>query len=310
MKNNLHYFKESISNAENVLDENYMSLSKNDNLIKYEETTIQIKKILTTIEVLSIKNNIDESLYKDLHNLIFSEFGGKNEFNCFANACNTTVFILKNDFESFKGVVGLYLQNRDISDYTPKEWIQSLIDKGSQRNKGCNGENKLLNIIGGQKYKKVENWDNFHKNTKSVAIFKKGVFDLQSIKTELGINLNFNTQGKMLDLIIKNDKKIMFLEAKHLKESGGAQDKQVKELLNIIQKDLSENNFYLGAFLDGVYSNKLLDISSEDIENTKNIEYGRNKLNSQKFDLITALKLNKNNFWFNTTGFTKFIKDF
>jgi F0F1-type ATP synthase delta subunit len=114
----------------------------------------------------------------------------------------------------------------------------------------------------------------------------------------------------MLDIILKHDEKIMFIEAKHLKEGGGTQDKQVHELINIIQTRNSNKNVLVGAFLDGVLSNHILDMSEEYIKNPKKLNYEKNKTVRQQVDIIKALKTNKNNFWFNTAGFKKFIKDF
>jgi hypothetical protein len=205
-------------------------------------------------------------------------------------------------FESFKYVVDLYLKHRDFTEITPKEWIQAIIDKGASRAKGSTGEKKLVEIISSFGFVDVKNWNDFKKNKKSVAIFSKNHFDLPAIKRELGIGLKFNSQNKMLDIILKNGDKIMFIEAKHLKEGGGSQDKQIKELIGIIQKDTGNKNVFYGAFLDGIYSNVLL----------KNIEkpVGNNKIASQQRDINTALKNNPNSFWFNTAGFMGFIKDF
>ncbi|MDR3182915.1 MAG: hypothetical protein LBT89_08375 [Planctomycetaceae bacterium] len=57
----------------------------------------------------------------------------------------------------------------------------------------------------------------------------------------------------------------MFFEAKHLKEGGGAQDKQIKELIGIIQEPTNGADVFYGAFLDGVYSNSILKLTEENI---------------------------------------------
>ncbi|MBT3392897.1 MAG: hypothetical protein HOF38_05015 [Elusimicrobiaceae bacterium] len=310
LEDNLHYFKKSIETQEKNLDNNYMFLDWDDNIEKYKETTIKIKELLTTIKVLKEKNKTDNDLYKDLYRMSLDRLGQKSEFNCFINACDTTMDSLKNDFKTFKKVVNLYLDNRTISDYSPKEWIQALIDKGASRGKGSKGEDKVLRLAVQKGFKHISSWEEFNKEKKVVVKFSKNNFDLKSIQKKLDIKLNFKSQGKMLDIILKHDEKIMFIEAKHLKEGGGTQDKQVHELINIIQTRNSNKNVLVGAFLDGVLSNHILDMSEEYIKNPKKLNYEKNKTVRQQVDIIKALKTNKNNFWFNTAGFKKFIKDF
>ena len=75
------------------------------------------------------------------------------------------------------------------------------------------------------------------------------------------------------------------------------------ELINIIKKDTKNRNFHFVAFLDGNYSNYLLNnlkINKDDLDN---------KLSKQKQEIIETLKLNKNNLWLNTYGFTELLKD-
>jgi hypothetical protein len=106
-------------------------------------------------------------------------------------------------------------------------------------------------------------------------------------------------QNKMLDLIIKNGKQIFLLEAKHLNVGGGEQDKQVSELIEIMNlKEDNKNIFYI-SFLDGTYSNRLL--GKIDKKSKKNIK--------QRKEIEKCLKNNPANFWMNTNGFLEFSKD-
>jgi len=99
-------------------------------------------------------------------------------------------------------------------------------------------------------------------------------------------------------LIIKIDNKIFIVEAKHLNTSGGGQDKQIAELIEIINlKEKNENIFYI-AFLDGNYSNILLD----------NKKCGE-KLKTQRKEIKKYLKNNARNFWLNTKGFENLFSD-
>ncbi len=258
---------------------------------------------------MSGKGGATDDLYKELYELSAGNFGQKSEFNCFVNACDTTLNLLKKDYNIFVKIVDLYIKHRSISEYSPQEWIQALIDKGASRAKGIKGEAKLIKLATQYGFKEVFSWEEFKKEEKAVVKFSKNKFDLLSIKNSLGINLDFHSQNKMLDLIIKSGKKVIFLEAKHLKESGGSQDKQVHELINIISTPCSEKNVYYGAFLDGFYSNVLLENIDNQFIETPNVPKN-NKIMNQKYEVVKALKKNHYAFWFNTAGFIEFIKEF
>jgi hypothetical protein len=280
-----------------------MFLEWDKNINKYVSTTKKLKELLATIKTLRAKKHNADAIYQDLYNLLLDKYASKSELNCFINACDSTTSTIKSaGFDSFKYVVDLYLKHRDFTEITPKEWIQAIIDKGASRAKGSTGENKLVEIVSEYGFVHVNNWKDFKRNKKSVAVFSKNHFDLPAIKRELGIELKFNSQNKMLDIILKNGDKVIFIEAKHLKEGGGSQDKQIKELIGIIQRTTGGKNVFYGAFLDGIYSNVLL----ENVENP----VGNTKIAFQRKDMGVALKNNKNSFWFNTAGFVEFAKDF
>ncbi len=306
LKNNSHYFEVSSQNPEIKLDSNYMFLERNKEIEEYVKSTRIIKSLLTKIKDLSKENKDDDHLYEELYKLSQNKFGQKTEFNCFINTCDTTIKTLRedDDLENFKNIVLLYLENRTISSSPHKGWIQAIIDKGASRSIGRKGETKIIQIAKKNGFKEVDSWDDFKKENRVIVKFTKNRFDVNSIKSQLDIDLQFNSQNKMLDIIIKSGDKIIFIEAKHLKEAGGSQDKQVGELINIIRSKNNENeNVLYGAFLDGVYSNSILGDSDSSC-------HRNNKISRQQKEIRKALKNNKNNFWFNTKGFEEFIKDF
>jgi hypothetical protein len=288
-----------------------MFLLPDKDINKYIDTTKSIKEYLTTIKVLENKGNNADEIYKDLFNLSKTKYASKSELNCFINACDSATSTIK-DINIFKEIIQLYFKHREFNtESTPAEWIQAIIDKGSSRGSGSLGEDKLVDLAIQQDFIFTDNWDDFLNIDKAIAKFSKNNFDLNNVKTKLGIDLNFNSQGKMLDIIFKNRDNFMFIEAKHLKEGGGSQDKQIKELIDIIAKTPNKNNVYYGAFLDGVYSNILLDITEENISNPNTMnKLGNNKVTSQKIDIIKTLSQNSTSFWFNTAGITEFLKDF
>ena len=104
-------------------------------------------------------------------------------------------------------------------------------------------------------------------------------------------------QNKTLDLIIKAKNKILLCEAKHLNTSGGGQDKQISELIEILRLNEKNNISYI-SFLDGKYSNILLGNNS-----------GGDKITTQRKEINKFLKNNPNNYWVNTAGFESLISD-
>jgi len=101
-------------------------------------------------------------------------------------------------------------------------------------------------------------------------------FSLKDVRENLGVKIKTKKQNKTLDLIIKTKDKILLCEAKHLNTSGGGQDKQLSELIEIM--GLKEKN-------------------------------GGEKITKQKKEIDKFLKNNPNNYWLNTAGFEKLISD-
>ncbi|MDR0646648.1 MAG: hypothetical protein LBG46_06880 [Elusimicrobiota bacterium] len=311
LRNNLHYFKISIANPEK-LEKRYMFLEWDKNIDKYVSATKKLKELLATVKTLKEKNLNADEIYKDIYELMQMQFVSKSELNCFVNACDSTMATIQNDFSSFKKIVDLYLKYRDFTELTPKEWIQAIIDKGASRAKGSIGEDKLIEIANRTGFVFVDNWNDFSNIKKCIVKFSKNIFDIQNIRKNLGVDLKFSSQNKMLDIIVKNGRFLTFIEAKHLKEGGGEQNKAIEELINVIKKPKNgKQNIFYGAFIDGVYANVLLDLEANNIDNPKSVgKYGKNKTITHKLEIIKALKANPNSLWFNTSGYTAFIKDF
>ena len=86
-----------------------------------------------------------------------------------------------------------------------------------------------------------------------------------------------------MDLIVKYKNKVFLVEAKHLNTSGGGQDKQISELIEILTlKEKIPNISYI-SFLDGSYPNILL-------SNNK----AGDKLKTQRKEIKRYLKKNQN----------------
>lgn len=294
MKENLYYFHFSKSHKEDNLDPFYCFFDKDKDLELYKSNAKEIKKILITIKTLSEKGKdikVIDSLYSDLMNSL-NDYSNTSEFGCFINACDSVLSTAKNDLSLLKKICKKYFENRDLNEFVPEEWIQAIIDTNSSRKKGKAGENKISKILNSFNYKKVLTLEEFKINNKCFTVFGKGTFDIKNVRSSFGAKIATKKQNKNLDFIIKNNNKIFFLEAKHLNTSGGGQDKQIAELIELISL-----HAYIG-YLDGVYSNTILN------ENNTG-----DKLRTQQKEIQKALEKNKNNLWVNTAGFKELLQD-
>jgi hypothetical protein len=301
MKTNREYLLESINMVEK-LDEKYMSLQLNPDLENYLEKTRQIKNVLTQLK----DNYNDANLLEQLVALINHHCGGKNEFTSFINACDSSISSASRNLESLSKIVEFYHQYREFSEEASRIYIQAMLDKGSQRSLGSAGENKIIEIAEEYGFIHVYGIRDFTRNDYAVAKYSK------SLKRDLIPDVNFGSQNKDLDIILKAGNKVFFIEAKHLKDGGGAQDKQIKELLGLIKNDLSEynNDYYIVAYMDGVYSNTLLDITEPYFSNPELYsEEKQTKLITQKYELLMALNRNSNSLWLNTGSLRSLLED-
>ncbi len=298
-RNNLHYFKISQQGSEKMMDVFYVFDKKHPKLQKYIANTKEIKNILITIRTLQKKNESKKVIKKYFLELskALGKFSNCSEFACFINACDSFLDMAKNDVILLEKIAQKYFEERILNEAIPEEWIQAILDSNSGRKKGKCGEKKLLHILGKCGFNEVKTWEDFFNRSKCVAKFSK-VFNVKNVRKNLRIKLSAKKQDKNLDLIIKIGEKVFLCEAKHLNTSGGGQDKQISELIEIISlKEQNENISYI-AFLDGNYSNILL---SE--------EGGGDKLITQRKEIQNYLERNPNNFWVNTAGFGALFRD-
>lgn len=285
--NNLDYFNISKNNLEPHLDEFYIFINKHPEINQYLHNANKIKNILITIKTLKHNNEeirIIDKYYEELCKNI-NKYSNANEFSCFVNACDNSIDSIKDEIEILKIIVEKYFENRVLNEFTPIEWIQALIDNNSSRKKGKCGEDKLSSILENIGFKRTTNLDDLKEKKFSFLRFSSKI-NLKIIRKEFGLEIKTRTQNKNLDLIIKSDKKIFLCEAKHINTSGGGQDKQISELIELLNIKENNKNIHIISFLDGKYSNKILDDSIT-----------IPKILTQRNQIKEFLKNNPNNFW-------------
>jgi len=187
---------------------------------------------------------------------MLGKFFNCSEFGCFINTCDSFLDLAKRDVILLEKIIQIYFDKRILNESVPEEWIQAILDSNSSRKKGKCGEKKLLHILAKYGFYEVKTWEDFFNKQKCVVKFSK-IFSIKNVRKNLGIKLATKKQNKKLDLIVKINNRIFLCEAKHLNTSGGGQDKQIAELIEIISlKEQNKNISYL-TFLDGSYSNVL-----------------------------------------------------
>jgi len=125
IQNNLHYFRISQQNPENILDSFYIFDEKHPQLREYIANTKEIKNILITIRTLQEKKEIKEVVEKYFLELskIMNKFSNCSEFGCFINACDSFLGFAKNDIILLEKIAQRYFEKRILNEAVPEEWI-------------------------------------------------------------------------------------------------------------------------------------------------------------------------------------------
>jgi len=314
LRENMYYWNVSLTHPEPLLDDYYIF----DDIIVNDQNLIdKIKQlrllIITYCEMAKIDEDVTSKILDKIYNIIISiENIQYTEFVAFWKSLDLTYSVFK-DFKNspkliniLKDILKRYCEKR-IELYNSLGYsnitVQALYDAGASRKKGMAGINKLEDLVK-SRFKDVvhaKDWNSL-KNTK-IAYFLPDSKDENLFKEfckRYNIQFEFgkNHQGKEPDMVLKVNQDFFIIEAKHINESGGGQDKQIVEVIDIINNSESSNKIHYLSFLDGLYFNEF---SHGDITN--------NKINNQKRDIEEALKNHENNFFVNTCGFRTLLND-
>lgn len=181
--------------------------------------------------------------------------------------------------------------------------VQALYDAQSSRKQGSSAIRKLVALLseGYPQIRQLE--ENLVPSGSSpwYAILDRseGKKILERIISSRGLKFTFRAwkQNKLPDLVVGIGKHVFVLEAKHIKEPGGAQDKQIAELIDFIRKCEAESAFHYVSFLDGLYFNELIRENSDD------------KRAFQKRAILECLENCPSNYFVNTAGFKALLQD-
>ncbi len=320
LKTNLEYWHISLQNQEPVIDEYYI----NDEIIIEDEEFVKkvkrLRELITSYCVIIEKNEkVSTEILDEIYEIIASiDKIQYTEFVAFWKVLDMSFSVFKqlpNQKIILSELLKKYcLHRRELYDECGYSNVimQALHDSGTSRKKGESGIIKILNlaeeILGPIKH--LEKIKYFDKDEFKLGYFlpDKGdekIFDSFCEKFKVNYEFGINHQGKRPDIVFKIEDHFFIIEAKHIKESGGAQDKQIVELIEFIKHSEHSKNIHYISFMDGVYFNNFISISFQ-----KSYNQNKNqKLHKQKKDIEKHLCNNKNNFFVNTFGLKSIFED-
>jgi len=310
LRQNLDYWEISLKNPEPIIDEYYIFnklIVQNQNLIQKVE---RLRELITTYCVLleidkqALGKILDEIYMITLHkNIQYTEF----------IAFWKTLDLSYSSFWQLPERDRKLMLHKILEEYCEKRRklydelgysnivVQALYDGGVSRKKGKAGTQKITNLI-------LQNFISAQKfgTIDELRDQKLGYFLPDENKVLFGEFIeNYNIkykfgrtyQGKLPDVVLKVIDHFFIIEAKHINETGGAQDKQIAELISFINQREPSQNIHYVAFLDGLYFNYFVNPPQE------------SKVYQQKEAIENCLKRNQNNFFVNTAGFVNLLQD-
>jgi len=314
IKKNIYYWKKSLEIPEPVGDPFYSSdeiIVADAELIKKVE---RLRELIISYCVLSEKGNIKgtSEILNEIYDIIISiDKIQYTEFIAFWKTLDISYSVfekLPNKKNVLKGLLKKYCERRrklyDKLGYS-NITVQALYDTGSSRKKGVSGIDKIIYVIQDKLKKNImhaKDISTLMRSPNAYFLPDKGDKDLFSIFCKkMGIRYLFSKdhQGKQPDIVLKMNDEFFIIEAKHINEAGGAQDKQIIELIEFIRYSEKLDKVHYVSFIDGVYFNNFIWLG----DNRKT------KISEQKKDIEKYLKNNPKNFFVNTNGLLSLLKN-
>jgi hypothetical protein len=311
LRDNLYYWEESLRNPEPIADDYYIY----DEIIVLNENLIQkvarLRELIISYCVMKeMSENATSKILDEIYNIITSIDNIQyTEFVAFWKTLDISYSIFKklpNEKHILKELLEKYCERRrklyDQLGYS-NVTVQALYDSGVSRKKGISGIEKLIDLV-------QKTFGNIVRIKDLVSLINipvgyflpdggdEKLFNAFCNKFNLQYKFGKDHQGKLPDMVLKVNEHFFIIEAKHIKETGGAQDKQINEIIEFIRYTENLKNIHYLAFMDGIYFNNFIWAK---LSNTK--------INMQRRTIEKYLKENKNNFFVNTAGFKALLKD-
>ncbi len=310
LRQNLDYWEISLKNPEPIIDEYYTFnklIVQNQNLIQKVE---RLRELITTYCVLleidrqALGKVLDEIYMIALHkNIQYTEF----------IAFWKTLDLSYSSFRQLPEQDRKLMLHKILEEYCEKRRklydelgysnivVQALYDSGVSRKKGKAGIEKITNLIL-QKLKNSQIFrtiDELRSQILGYFLPDKNKVLFEEFIENYNIEYRFSQtyQGKLPDVVLKVVDQFFIIEAKHINETGGAQDKQIAELISFVNQREPSQNIHYVAFLDGLYFSCFI-----------NPPKG-SKVSQQKEDIENCLKRNHSNFFVNTARFVNLLQD-
>lgn len=326
MKNNIYYWEISLNNPEPVWEKIYMHNQVIVDDREYLQHVTRLRELIITYCTLFKTCHCSSGGKSDCQTLqrilveidkILMDAKIKNieytEFVAFWKCLDLSFSIYRKEeevqrrFSILQDVLKEYCESRrllyDRLSYTHIVQ-QALYDANKASRQGNLGLKKiqfvLKEAIGEQAATEVLSRDMSSFLEKELGQFvPRDIVSFNELMQNLKARYPFGTryQGKVPDLVVKFGKNAFVIEAKHIKESGGAQDKQISEIIDFIQQqEPVESPVHYVAFLDGTYFNLFA-------------KGGGQKISKQKSDIENALRQHPKNFFVNTEGLKQLFRD-
>ncbi|MCL5006855.1 MAG: hypothetical protein M1153_01800 [Patescibacteria group bacterium] len=318
MINNIELFELSLRHREPVIDPFYV---KNGNIIissNPKQHTDIMDKNIELIEAISAYRFADKrgdvkaagEVLKTILKLIKFRNINYSEFVSFWPVVDVSFSVFqkldsKQQLYFIKEIVDKYIKLRHLLyssyGYTPVT-LQVGKDAKAHKESGTLGINKVSTILNGVGYKQANHGSSIDflsgEDKKYIESDKGGKKLFKDLLKECSIEFLWSKskEQKMPDFLVRNKKDIFILEHKHMKESGGGQDKQMNEVISFIGFTDKNPKVHYVSFVDGIYFNLLASNTLKKGKTLTQLEKIKDNLNK-----------NKKNYFVNTFGFKELI---
>jgi hypothetical protein len=184
-----------------------------------------------------------------------------------------------------------------------KESVLAQMDAKAHKKSGALGATKIRSILQAVGFKECVTAKEFLASENAVflpdLVKKNQGSEYLAILNHFGAKLAWskNHSDKLPDALAKMGDHLFIVEHKHMKEGGGGQDKQMLELVELVEEGEPNPLVHHVSFLDGIYWNALILPPSEGDDNKGMVTLARIK---------KALGAAGNtNYFVNTVGFSK-----